>query len=189
MIIPDKRKVIVGAVALAGIGVYGGSTIPAASPLQATIAVLDRHSGGSAHATRHGGISAAKLAKVIGFAKKQIGKPYVWGGTGPSSYDCSGLVMEAYAAAGITIPRTSQVQWQQLPHVTSPQPGDLVFFIGSADGGTRAAPGHVALYLGPHRILQAYGTGTPILISSFGLSRSLQGVQAGDIVGYARPSS
>lgn len=187
MIIPDRRKVIVGVVALAGIGVYGGSTIPAASPLQATIAVLDRHAGGSAHAARHGGISAAKLAKVIGFAKKQLGKPYVWGGTGPSSYDCSGLVMEAYAAAGITIPRTSQVQWQQLPHVTSPQPGDLVFFPGV--DGTRSAPGHVGLVLGPHLMIQAYASGTPVQISSYGLSSSLQGVQTGDIVGYARPSS
>lgn len=47
-------------------------------------------------------------AAAIAFARKQIGKPYRYGGAGPASYDCSGLVETAYAAAGIAIPRTSQ---------------------------------------------------------------------------------
>ena len=65
--------------------------------------------------------------------------------TGPDAFDCSGLVMMAYQAAGVSIPRTSEDQWADLPHVSSPQPGDLVFFPGS--DGTWAAPGHVALVI------------------------------------------
>src|SRR4051812_30641832 len=50
-------------------------------------------------------------AKVIAYAKDQLGKPYIYGGTGPAGYDCSGLTMMAYRAAGVTIPRTSDVQY------------------------------------------------------------------------------
>jgi peptidoglycan DL-endopeptidase CwlO len=80
-------------------------------------------------------------AKVIGFAEAQLGKPYLWGGTGPDAFDCSGLAMMAYRAAGISIPRTSEEQWtfgQQIP-ASQVKPGDLVFFAGS--DGTMSAPG------------------------------------------------
>ena len=60
-------------------------------------------------------------ATAIAYARAQLGKPYVWGGTGPDGYDCSGLVMMAYQAAGVTIPRTSQDQWTDLPHVPPPR--------------------------------------------------------------------
>jgi NlpC/P60 family len=71
--------------------------------------------------------------KVIAFAEQQIGKPYLWGGTGPAAFDCSGLTMMAYRAAGIGIPRTSQAQWvfgRQIP-ASQVQPGDLLFYPGS----------------------------------------------------------
>src|SRR5207245_10438548 len=65
--------------------------------------------------------------------------------TGPGAFDCSGLTMMAYRAAGIAIPRTSQQQWAAEPHVRAgqEQPGDLVFFVGS--DGTMTAPGHVGI--------------------------------------------
>ena len=52
------------------------------------------------------------VATAIAFAEQQLGKPYLFGGTGPDAFDCSGLAMMAYRAAGLTIPRTSQAQWQ-----------------------------------------------------------------------------
>ena len=118
-------------------------------------------------------------ATAIAYARQQIGKPYVYGATGPYAYDCSGLVMQAYASAGVSIPRTSEKQWAGLPHVSSPQPGDLVFFPGG--DGTWTEPGHVALVISATQMIQAYATGTPIEISP------LSGAGAGGIVGYARP--
>jgi len=131
-------------------------------------------------------VSAAAFpaaATAIAYARAQLGKPYIWGGpTAPGTaggFDCSGLTQAAYRAAGVNIPRTSQDQWATLPHVPSPQPGDLVFFPGA--DGTWAAPGHVALVIGGGQMIQAYATGTPIEISP------LNGDGAGGIVGYARP--
>jgi len=118
-------------------------------------------------------------ATAVAFARAQLGKPYVYGATGPDAFDCSGLVMMAYQAAGITIPRTSEDQWADLPHVPSPQPGDLVFFPGA--DGTWSAPGHVALVISATQMIQAYATGTPIEVFP------LNGDGAGGIVGYARP--
>jgi cell wall-associated NlpC family hydrolase len=77
----------------------------------------------------------------ITFAEQQLGKPYLWGGTGPDAFDCSGLVMMAYRAAGINIARTSQAQWATETRIPASQvqPGDLVFFAGS--DGTVTNPG------------------------------------------------
>ena len=127
----------------------------------------------------------AATATAIAYARAQSGKPYLWGGTGPDAFDCSGLVMEAYARAGVTIPRTSQEQWAELPHVTSPQPGDLVFFAGS--DGTREKPGHVGLVTGAHRMIQAYAPGWPVGSYPFGVASALSGTGPGKVVGYARP--
>ena len=59
-----------------------------------------------------GPLPAGTAGTVIAYAEAQLGKPYQWGGTGPAAFDCSGLAMMAYRAAGLTIPRTSQAQWQ-----------------------------------------------------------------------------
>jgi peptidoglycan DL-endopeptidase CwlO len=117
-------------------------------------------------------------AAAITFAEEQIGKPYQWGGTGPDSYDCSGLVMMAYRAAGIDIPRTSQEQWAWGPHISPSQvePGDLVFFVGA--DGTRIAPGHVGIVIGGGLMIEAYSTGFPIRIAPYGDR---------DPVGFTRP--
>lgn len=128
---------------------------------------------------------SAKVDKAVAFARAQIGCPYQWGGLGPcsSGFDCSGLVYEAYKAAHVTIPRTTFGQWPTLHHVTDPHKGDLVFFAGS--DGTTTSPGHVGLVLGPHRMIDAYSTGYPITVESFGLPTSRQGLT--NPVGYARP--
>jgi cell wall-associated NlpC family hydrolase len=125
------------------------------------------------------------VAAAIAYAKAQIGKPYVWGGTGPDGYDCSGLVMMAYKAAGISIPRTSEEQWAWGPKIQPGQqePGDLVFFAGS--DGTPTNPGHVGLVIGKNLMVEAYATGFNIRISSFGTANSAPG--DGTVVGFTRP--
>lgn len=82
------------------------------------------------------------------FASNQIGKPYVWGATGPDSYDCSGLVQAAWSAAGVSIPRDTYSQWAALPHIPQSdiQVGDLLFY---------DAEGHVAIYVGGGMIIDA----------------------------------
>jgi len=125
-----------------------------------------------------GEVPNSTVATVIAYAEQQLGKPYQWGGTGPDSFDCSGLVMEAYLAAGIDIPRTSQQQWLWGPRVSPSQvrPGDLVFFVGS--DGTVAAPGHVGLVIGGGMMIEAYATGFPIRVAPYGDR---------DPVGFTRP--
>ena len=134
-------------------------------------------------ATTAGGVPAVQaptqaVATAISFAEQQLGKPYQWGGTGPDAFDCSGLVMMAYRAAGINIERTSEEQWateQRVP-ASQVQPGDLVFFAGS--DGTPTDPGHVGLVIGNGKMIEAYATGFPIRVASY-TNR--------DPVGFSRP--
>jgi peptidoglycan DL-endopeptidase CwlO len=125
------------------------------------------------------------VSQAVSYAEAQLGKPYLFGGTGPAAFDCSGLVMMAYRAAGVTIPRTSQLQWAGLPHVAADKviPGDLVFFAGS--DGTPKAPGHVGLVIAKNLMIEAYAAGTPVRVSSFGTPQSPPG--DGKVVGYAQP--
>jgi peptidoglycan DL-endopeptidase CwlO len=125
------------------------------------------------------------VATAISFAEAQLGKPYLFGGTGPDAFDCSGLVMMAYRAAGVYIPRTSQQQWAWGPQVPASQvePGDLVFFAGA--DGTTTSPGHVGLVIGHDKMVEAYATGFPIRISSFGDAAAAPGDT--DPVGFTRP--
>jgi peptidoglycan DL-endopeptidase CwlO len=142
------------------------------------------HAGGAlgAHVPR-GRAPSGAASQAIAYARAQLGKPYAWGGTGPDGYDCSGLVMEAYSSAGVTIPRTSQEQWAAGPQVPVPQPGDLVFFAGG--DGTPSAPGHVGLVTGPHTMIEAYAPGYPVRVSTFGLANSAPGDT--DPVGFTAP--
>jgi cell wall-associated NlpC family hydrolase len=125
------------------------------------------------------------VSAAISYAQEQIGKPYLFGGTGPDAFDCSGLVMMAYRAAGIDIARTSEEQWATEVRVPASQvePGDLVFFAGS--DGTTTAPGHVGLVIGNGEMIEAYATGFPIRVSTYGKPSSAGGDQ--DPVGFTRP--
>ncbi|MER6573123.1 bifunctional lytic transglycosylase/C40 family peptidase [Streptomyces sp. NPDC001093] len=94
-------------------------------------------------------------AKAIAFARAQLGTPYVWGGDGPADggFDCSGLTQAAYHAAGITIPRVAQAQYDagpRLPKGTQLLQGDLLFF-----GNSPQAITHVALYTGAGQAIDA----------------------------------
>jgi peptidoglycan DL-endopeptidase CwlO len=126
-----------------------------------------------------GPLPPGAAGKVLAYAAAQLGKPYQWGGTGPDAYDCSGLTMMAYRAAGLAIPRTSQEQWafgRQIP-ADEVQPGDLVFFAGS--DGTMTSPGHVGIVAGSNTMIDAPTTGMDV---------SEQQISAvPDLVGYTRP--
>ncbi|WP_063002529.1 C40 family peptidase [Nocardia mikamii] len=114
----------------------------------------------------HAAIPADTAAvQAISFACAQLGQPYVWGGNGPGDggWDCSGLTKAAYAAAGITLPRTTYDQVHIGPHIAESQlhPGDLVFY------GTGANVHHVGLYIGAGRMIHAPDIGQPVQISPY----------------------
>ncbi|MFI8435014.1 NlpC/P60 family protein [Streptomyces sp. NPDC079020] len=92
---------------------------------------------------------AAKAEKVLAFARGQIGKPYVWGATGPASYDCSGLTQAAWKTAGVDLPRTTWDQVKVGTRVATAdlRPGDLVFFYDDIS--------HVGIYKGDGMMIHA----------------------------------
>src|ERR1039458_8283218 len=122
-----------------------------------------------------GPLPAGTAGKVIAYAEAQLGKPYLWGATGPGAFDCSGLTMMAYRAAGITIPRTSQQQWAYGTSIpaSQAQPGDLVFFAGS--DGTMTAPGHVGIVTSHDTMIDAPYTGQVVREESLSGSTDLAG--------------
>ncbi len=101
--------------------------------------------------------SPAEIA--VATARKQIGKPYRWGRSGPSSFDCSGLTSYVWAAAGVHLPRTSRSQFVSLPRVPLDelQPGDVVY-----------RPGHVGIYIGKGRMIHAPQSGRRVEIAPMG---------------------
>lgn len=88
-------------------------------------------------------------ATALSYALAQLGKPYVWGAAGPAEFDCSGLTMEAWATAGITLLHNTvdqMAEGESVVNLSTISPGDLVLIPGS--DGTLAAPGHVGIYIG-----------------------------------------
>jgi len=108
--------------------------------------------------------------QAVAVARAQIGKPYRWGASGPDSFDCSGLTMYAWRAAGVSLPHSTYAQWAATPHISRSdlQPGDLVYFSGL---------NHVAIYSGGGMMIEAPHTGlnvreVPLRTSDFyGASR------------------
>jgi cell wall-associated NlpC family hydrolase len=111
-------------------------------------------SSGSATTPSTDSSYATKAEKALAFARAQIGKPYVWGATGPGSYDCSGLTQAAWKAAGVTVPRTTydQVDAGTTVPVSQALPGDLVFFYDDIT--------HVGIYIGNGMMIHAPKPGT-----------------------------
>ncbi|MGW8375445.1 NlpC/P60 family protein [Streptomyces sp. ODS28] len=112
---------------------------------------------------------SAAAARAVAYARKQVGLPYLWGGEGPpagdAGFDCSGLTQAAYAAAGITLPRTAQQQYVAGPRIPSQQAlraGDLVFY-----GSSERSVDHVGLYVGGARMIDAPSPGKKIRLGPY----------------------
>ncbi|MFB7912353.1 NlpC/P60 family protein [Streptomyces sp. NPDC056061] len=102
---------------------------------------------------------SARAAAAVAFAYGALGKPYVWGATGPSSYDCSGLTQAAWRSAGVSLPRTTYTQINAGHRVPRSElaPGDLVFFFSGIS--------HVGLYIGNGQMIHAPRPGAPVRIA------------------------
>jgi cell wall-associated NlpC family hydrolase len=103
------------------------------------------------------GGTGAGHAAAASIALHYLGVPYVYGGASPSGFDCSGLVMYVYAQLGISLPHYTVAQWNATQPISSPAPGDLVFFNGL---------GHVGIYIGGGRFVDAPHTGSVVRIDS-----------------------
>jgi peptidoglycan DL-endopeptidase CwlO len=92
---------------------------------------------------------SGRAAAAVHFAMAQIGKPYVYGAAGPNSFDCSGLTMAAWGAAGVGLPHSSSAQYGSGTHISASQlqPGDLVFYYSPIS--------HVGMYIGNGMIVNA----------------------------------
>jgi cell wall-associated NlpC family hydrolase len=106
--------------------------------------------------------TAAQGQEAVAFAKQQLGKPYEWGGAGPDSYDCSGLTMMSWNAAGISIDHWSVAQYGEGTHVSQVdlRPGDLVFF--AYDTSDASTIHHVGIYVGGGMMIDAPHTGAVV---------------------------
>lgn len=104
-------------------------------------------------------IGTGKAAQALRHAMSKIGRPYVWGASGPSSFDCSGLTMWAYKQVGINLPHYTGSQWNAGTHVSRSQlqPGDLVFFYSDLH--------HMGIYVGAGKMLHAPRTGDVVRIA------------------------
>jgi len=151
-------------------GAYAGgnfSVVSAQMPSGSSVAGCTGTAGGVAGGVPSIGAPNQLVAAAIGYAEQQLGKPYLFGGTGPDAFDCSGLVLMAYRSAGVNLERTSQQQWATEVRIPAAQaqPGDLVFFAGA--DGTPTSPGHVGLVIGGGKMIEAYATGFPIRVASY----------------------
>lgn len=111
---------------------------------------------GNAFATLPSSARATPAEIAIKTAREQLGKPYRWGGDGPSTFDCSGLTQFAWRAAGVHLPHSSRGQYASGRRValSDLRPGDLVY-----------RPGHIGIYLGGHLMIHAPQSGDRVKIS------------------------
>lgn len=114
---------------------------------------------------------AGKAGVAINYAYAQLGKPYAWAAAGPGSFDCSGLTMAAWGAAGVGLPHNAAMQWKAMGHISrsSLQPGDLVFY---------ESLNHVAIYVGNSQVIHAPTFGDHVRIASVDMMKPY---------GYGRP--
>jgi len=119
------------------------------------------------------GVVSEKARVAIRVACEQVGDPYVWGATGPNSFDCSGLTQYAYKAAGVHLTHFTGAQWNEgkaIPR-SEARPGDLVFF--------KTDLSHVGLYLGNNMMVHAPRAGKPVNVSS---------INTMPVAGFRRPA-
>ena len=144
-------------------GAHSTPGASAAAPVDVSSLVLDLHSGQQLDRAAGLGASPAALS-ALRFALGHLGQHYVWGATGPTTWDCSGIVQAAYRSAGVTLPRVAadQAGVGRAVSVADLLPGDLVFF---ATGRSQASIPHVALYLGNGLVVHAPRTGDVVRVA------------------------
>ncbi|WP_325051361.1 C40 family peptidase [Pseudonocardia dioxanivorans] len=162
------------------LAVAGPSIAPVTVPLTPARPAAD---GALTSAEFTSGLPDDRAAVAVRTAMAQIGLPYQWGGNGPAAgdegFDCSGLTTFAYAAAGITLPRTAATQYARGPHVAPDaalQPGDLVFY------GAPGAVHHVGMYIGDGKMVNAPTFGRPVQTAYYRWSGD-------DYLGATRPAA
>lgn len=101
----------------------------------------------------------SRAAAAVAYAYQKLGSPYVWGATGPHAFDCSGLALAAYRAAGVSLPRTTYAQINAGRRVSRSEllPGDLVFFYSGIS--------HVGIYVGDGRMIHAPNPSAPVRLA------------------------
>ncbi|WP_329216470.1 NlpC/P60 family protein [Streptomyces sp. NBC_01485] len=107
--------------------------------------------------------ASGRAGAALAAARSALGKPYVWGATGPSGFDCSGLMQWSYAQAGVSLPRTSQAQahaGRRVP-LSQAQPGDIVTY--------RSDASHVGMYVGNGQVIHAPYPGAPVRYDPVGM--------------------
>jgi peptidoglycan DL-endopeptidase CwlO len=139
---------------------------------------IQQSQNGVAASTVHITNSAAtssRAAAAVAYAESKLGDEYVYAGDGPDVFDCSGLTMEALAAAGISVTHNAAAQYDEMPHVSEAdvQPGDLVFYT-YGDGIT-----HVGIYVGNGMVIHAPHTGTVVQYGQINV--------VGEVVGIGNP--
>lgn len=142
-----------------------------------TTAVMSATSVNKAVKKSRAARQAAKARTAVDVAKDQIGDPYRFGGTGPGSFDCSGLVQYAWKKAGVRIPRVTNAQYagiRKKVSFSSLKPGDLLFFRGL---------GHVGMYVGKGKMIHSPRTGQTVRVEK------LSGWRKASFVGAVRPGA
>ncbi|MFJ4096087.1 C40 family peptidase [Kitasatospora sp. NPDC089913] len=127
---------------------------------------LDRTGGsGGGTPSQDRTASSDRTETAIGYALAQLGKPYVWGGDGPSGYDCSGLVQQAFRRAGVELPRVADDQYAATTPITQDRlrRGDLLFW---SDSGRASGIHHVGIYLGGGKFVEAPRPGKTVRVST-----------------------
>jgi murein DD-endopeptidase MepM/ murein hydrolase activator NlpD len=121
-------------------------------------------------------VKTYKADKAVSYAKAQVGDRYVYGGNGPSAWDCSALTQASWKKAGVSIPRTSQEQWRKLPKVSlsSLKPGDLIVFYKGAT--------HIGIYTGNGKFVHAANSRRGVVVDSF------SGYYKNNAIGAVRPA-
>lgn len=116
-------------------------------------------SSSSSSETKVAGASTTQSSSgVVSAARQQMGTPYVWGGTSPSGFDCSGFLQYSFKQAGKDIPRTVSQMYSASTKVSNPSVGDIVFF------DTRGGPSHAGIYIGNNQFIHS-GSSTGVAIA------------------------
>ncbi|WP_079474748.1 C40 family peptidase [Marinococcus halophilus] len=149
----------------AGIGVDGvvGPVTRKALSSNVTASSGNSSSSSSSNSSAVAGISTGSSSAVVETGKQYMGTPYVWGGTTPSGFDCSGFVQYVMNQHGVKTQRTVAQMWTQVSKVSNPSVGDVVFY------ETRTGPSHMGFYVGNGKFLHA-GASSGVTISDMNSS-------------------